>query len=146
MGGGCTFYTYHPFWAWRQEGFQACEYQESSSTRWYQWVVPQTMCWLTSAGVHNDIQPVPGSVCHTHLLQEVHHHSSAQENKTSLFERYCPVALILSVWNGWSRPIPPGHYVITRLLGHDKYGNGHSGWWYINVLNCSSIYCSKANN
>ncbi len=39
----------------------------------------------SSIGAHkkidNDIRIVPGSVCHTHVLQEVHHYSCAQENE-----------------------------------------------------------------
>lgn len=51
---------------------------------------PITMCWTTSSSVHNDIQPVPDSFCHTHVLQYIHHHSYAQENKTSLPEWLLP--------------------------------------------------------
>lgn len=54
---------------------------------------PQTMSLSTSAGIYNDIQPGPISICHIHMLQEVNHHSCAQENNTSLPEWLLPTHL-----------------------------------------------------
>lgn len=44
------------------------------------------ICANQLAPVFSDSQSVPGSVCCTHMLQEVQHHSCARENKTSLNE------------------------------------------------------------
>ena len=54
---------------------------------------PQTTCWPTSTTVHNDIQPVPCSVCHTLVFQEVHHHPVPKKTRPACMKVYHPVTL-----------------------------------------------------
>lgn len=78
------------------------------------------MCWPTCVVFHNDIQPVLGS----HTLQELHHHSCAQQNKTSLPEWQPPTSALYwwSALIGWSKINP---YKKILHLNAESVGHGH---------------------
>ncbi len=125
--GGCTFHTYHPFWAWRQESFQACEHQERSRT-WFNLSLAQSViptCFKKSTilpvlkktrpACLNDYRPVAlTSVVIKCFEQLVKDCSSLPSTLDPPQFAYC---------TNWSTEDAIAHILHTSLSHLDKSGN-----------------------